>query len=222
MRLNFYRENAVWPFVHALTNANLYIATRDWKLSIVLMYVWESFEFAVMTRFMENFSEVMDDSLIGDPIIGITIILALALIDYHTGWNLDFRRIVPAWNRFIQFVVTSVITCIIATTHEEPGAFVLVIGAAYIATVLAFYGYYLFRTMPSREFANIQRETKKSVALWLGIVIILMIVVAPQEVPSSEFPYNTYMRVAFVEGTVFAAAITVIVTNHYISNKVKV
>jgi len=197
-------------------NAKLYIATRDWKLSILLMYIWESVEFGIVSQFTDKFSEMIDDSLLGDPIIGITIILALYFIDYHTGWDIDFRKTVPNWIRFIEFITTGFVLTILGTINDHSAAIVLAIGVAYIAITLIFYGYYLFKETIERQLVAMQREAKKSVALWLGIVIILMAVVAPNEVPLGEFPYNTYMRVIFVESTVFMAALIVIVTSRYL------
>ena len=199
----FYRENTAWPYVHTIINAALYIATRNWLLSVVLMFVWEMVEYGIISQVSKTFSENPDDTILGDPIIGITIITALWLVDRATGWNIAFVVAVGPWIRFAAFVTVAVITSILATAFHESGLAILLIGALYILASVLFYAPYTGH--------SVQAQAWRSVVIWLYFVFIVTLLCAARNVPSGQFPYNIYMRVLFLNLVLLASALVVFV-----------
>ena len=217
----FYRENTAWPFVHALINAHLYIATRKWTLSLLLMYIWETIEFAVVSQLTKTFAENVDDTLISDPLVGFTIISALWLIDHQTHWDVDFRENVPNYIRAVCFIIVGLLATILSSIDDKSGGIVLAIGTLYILITLAFYGPYIWSRAQEVSVAASQSRAAQSVAIWLILIAVITIVAAPRNVPTGEFPYNTFMRVEFTILVVLAAAIVAQLMNYQNLKKMK-
>lgn len=105
--ITFYRESAVWPLVHFLSNLSVYHATRSPLWTLVLALLWESLErggwyagngnYAFFAGSDTTSLETPDDSLWGDPSMALAAIWVGLAMDY--AWQ-NHRRYTP--NAFTQ------------------------------------------------------------------------------------------------------------------------
>lgn len=204
MGLTFYRENTVWPYVHATTNAAVYYASRNILLCLALMLAYELFEWGVLAQISDEWAENTDDSLIGDPLIGATSIFAYWLIDQRTGWNADFRATVPRWVRWVAPLTTGVVSSVIAINNDESSWSVVLIGVLYIAISAAFYTPYAYRV-------GAPPGVRHNLIVWLYLTGVLTGLAAPR----IDYPLNTFLRVLFFNTTLLFAALAAILMDIY-------
>lgn len=202
----FFRESSVWPFVHCLINGSLYTNTRNWPLSIALMYVWESIEL-VVSGFLGNFVEAKDDSLLGDPLVGFLVITALYVIDRINYGDAAFVLTVPGYIRLLCFLTHGIIATVVGFLDADAGLPVVIVGVLYIAASLAFYLPYLYSKSDDSLYVQLKHVARVSEFQWLYFVGILTLVAAARNIPSDRFPYNTYVRVVGAESVYFSAAL---------------
>lgn len=171
----FTSEEKIWPYVHTLVPAALYIATRRPILSLLIMYVSESLE-AIFRNVYHVFWEDVNDALISDPLIGALAILLFWLLDQTTGADIAFRRLVSPWLRFFAFVLVVVAT---------PVANVLD-GARVHWGALAYYAIYLFvalvfyhRLLLSASRGALEWTAAQSIVVWLVLTLVYTLVALP-------------------------------------------
>ncbi len=88
----FWQEQTPWPYIHYVIALALYVALRNAFVTVLLLYVWESFEqLFVRINVLRNFErEHWDDAWIGDPMMGKLAVLAFAVLDSTFDWRRNF------------------------------------------------------------------------------------------------------------------------------------
>lgn len=201
----FFREDSIWPYVHCLINGSLYYNVRSWRLSLLLMYIWETLEYAVVSQFSDKFSEAKDDSLVGDPIVGFLIITALFIADVILGGKTAFIRTVPAYIRFLCFVTHGIMATVVGFFNSNSGWPILLVGVLFVAIALAFYGSFIFPRQADVVFERARLITKRHLTQFLYFVVVLTLLVAPRPFHPERFPFNSWMRVVLAETTYLGA-----------------
>lgn len=196
MSNEFWRDNSVYPFVHAVLPAALYFATRKALLSLLLMYVWETVEaLSALVVSQTVFGEGAADSLIGDPLVGALGIGALALLDVAYGWAAVVTATTALWLRLLAFAYVAVLSLgffvLSADDVERMRALLVALyGIGIVLIALLMYSVAL-RTPGFRA----------PLAAWLALVGVLAIVAA---LPG---PSSAYVRVVAVNGAAFVVAL---------------
>ena len=146
--LPFYEERALWSFAHATCALALYIASRNIVLSLLLMFVWESYE-AIASRYVVFFLEDIGDSLIGDPLVGALAIFTAWLIGQATGWDAIALEEAGFWRRWLCFVVIALINSGVGAVFHPDGQRsnrhivtrgVILVLLLQVVTIFSFYG----------------------------------------------------------------------------------
>jgi hypothetical protein len=158
LKIPFYKENKIWPFVHSVMPLALFFTSRNIVLSLLLIYVFETMEKTV-SFFTPYFKENAADSLIGDPVNGALAIFAGWLVTQGTNSNERFLHEVGFWRRWGCFLVIGAVGSIIAIItcpegFESRDRQRITIGVAliivvYVGIVLLFYLPYLEDTQIS-------------------------------------------------------------------------
>lgn len=193
----FWRENSVYPFVHSVVPAALYVATRRVALSLLLMYVWETVEATlalVASRAM--FGEHAADSLIGDPLVGALGIGALALLDAAYDWAPAVCAATALGTRLLAFAYIAGLSLAFFPLGAERVVrlrprLVAAYGVSIVLIGLLMYA-------PALRAPRVAAP----VAAWLALVAALALA------GTVSRPSSVYVRVAAVNGVVFGAALT--------------
>lgn len=196
MNSAFWRDNSVYPFVHAVLPAALYFATRNALLSLLLMYVWETIEATLALAISrQTFGESAADSLIGDPLVGTLGIGALALLDAAYGWVDVVKRAAPLWLRLLAFAyVASVSLAFFALSAEQVERSRPLLVTAYGASIVVI-GLLMYAVaLRSARFGQ-------PLGAWLGLVALLALAAA---LPG---PSSVYVRMVAVNGAAFLLAL---------------
>lgn len=191
MTLSFARENSVYPFTHAVVNLAFYQCVRDWRWSVIAMYAWESAEHALSSALSE-LAETCNDSLLGDPTIGILVITAFWLYDQATGADAAFVRQAHPAARLAVFLLvggTSFLAPLLETTTAYWGIAVYI--AIYLAVVVGW-------------FWHLRGSAGRSVLLWLLAATIYALVSLPV-LADGPLIASSWMR-AFVVSCIFLLA----------------
>lgn len=209
-KLEFLRERTAWPFVHAVVPLALYAVSRNLALSLLLIYVWESFE-ALGLFFSDIFSESKTNSLIGDPLVGALAIFSLYAMDCAFGWSEPFCATVPLGLRLGAFAVLSLANAFaFAYTpriHNLSWSLVWaapLIAALYAGTLLIFFNRVLFRPQSDAE-----RSAGTSVLVWL-LLALFYASAATLSPPSETLLSSTFLRVLIAELLVLVVVLVVI------------
>lgn len=188
----FYKEQTSWPFVHAVVFLALYFATRDIVLTLLLIYVWETFEF-LLSNVWPYLRESMWDKMVGDPVIGSLSVLAFWVLDQATGWDDTFVQEVNPWWRFFGFVAVSVPGWLIVLDKRVEGRdWMPLFGTALYALVYIGLGLAIYSDYLSGAVGD-------SVLAWLAIVAFLALFA----IPALPWP-GPFMRVLAAELLVLA------------------
>lgn len=193
----FWREDSVYPFVHATLPAALYFATRHALLALLLMYVWESVEAALALYVSgDTFGESVADSLIGDPLVGALGIGALALLDAACGWSALVVDATTLGARLLVFVYVAAPALALFTLGAERVARMrTLLIAAYGATIVL---------VGLLMYAPVLAQVGAPLAVWLGLVALLALAGALRA------PSSVYVRVVTVNGAAFLVALIVL------------
>jgi uncharacterized membrane protein YhaH (DUF805 family) len=181
----FYKENKIWPYVHAVTPLALFVATRDLTLSILLVYVFETAEIIVSFS-RPYFKENSPDSLIGDPLNGALTIFAGWLASQGTRSNEIFLHRVSFWTRWGCFGVIGVLASLVAIitcplNKETKDRQRNTIGTAIIAII--YVGVALLFYVPHFDEPLIKRD----IGMWLVAATFIAVCAEPQLKITSSF-----------------------------------
>lgn len=172
----FYKEEKIWPFVHSLVPAALYIALRRPILALLIIYISETAE-AIFRDIYQVFWETVADSLIGDIVIGSLAIGVFWLLDQATGADIAFRRTVSPWLRFVAFVLVVVATPIaniVSSVSVNWGA--LAYYAIYLTVALVFYHPLLLKA----HRGVVEWVAAQSIIVWLTLTFVYTLVALPK------------------------------------------
>lgn len=189
--LPFYLETAVWPFIHTLVPAALYLSTRSWKFSLLVIYISESLE-ALFAPIFNVFAEQIGDALIGDILIGGLAITILFVLDRATGADIAFLVLVSPLRRFLAFLLIVALTIIAPQLTFEGFNFgVLFYFVLYTLVMLGFYASVLYDTVPG----SAAHVAGQSIAVWLVMASIYALVALPV---FSGFLASMFWRMLFL------------------------
>jgi hypothetical protein len=172
MSASFAHEQSVYPFVHATVNLAIYMCTRNFAATVIAWYAWETIEKS-LSKAVPSLAENCDDSLIGDPVIGLLSISSFFIADFALNYDSAFRKC--AWPVARLFVFLAIgIASFFAPQLESTDFYwgIAVYTAIYIVAVVVGFGNVLFynnanATASSRE----TRDARQSVTLWLFAVL---------------------------------------------------
>lgn len=201
MCASFADERSVFPFVHTVVNLAFYMCTRNFLLTVVAWYVWETIETFLSMR-IASLVETRDDSLIGDPIIGLAAVLPFVILDYVTGFDVVFRRHAYFWSRVLVFVAigaASFLATELQSTHFYGGVVLLMI--IYLAAALIGFANLVFYSGRNNEL----RYAGQSVCIWLIAVVVQTIIAVVVVEPSAPLVTSSWMR-AFLTSVAFLLA----------------
>jgi len=208
-KLDFVRERTAWPFVHAVMPLALYAVSRNLTLSLLLIYVWESFE-ALGSLFSGIFTENKTNSLLGDPLVGALAIFTLYAFDCAFGWSEPFCTTVPLGLRLGAFVVLGLASsfAFAYTPRINNLSWSLVwvvplIAALYAGTLLLFFNRVLFRPQNDAE-----SDAGVSVVVWL-LLALFYALSATLSPPSERLLSSTFLRVLIAELFVLVLALVI-------------
>jgi len=195
----FWREDSVYPFVHAVIPAALYFATRNATLSLLLMYVWETLELTLALLVSSStFGESAADALIGDPLVGALGIGALALADVAFGWAPLVRATAPLWLRLLASAYIAVLSLgFFFLSAQQVDSFSSPLIAAYGVAIVVIGALMYVTALRTAEFVE-------PLAWWLGLVALLALAGA---LPG---PSSVYIRVVFVNGVAFLVGLILV------------
>lgn len=195
---SFAHEQSVYPFVHATVNLAFYMCTRSFTATVIAWYVWETVEKVISSGGVTALVEDCNDSLIGDPVIGLLSILSFFVLDFVTGFDVVFRRHAwPAARLFVFLVIglASFIAPQLETEHFYWG--IAIYTGVYIVAVLVGFSNLLFCAGTSKE----HRYAGLSTVIWLIAVLvyaIISIVVLDGPLGTSSWMRVLYAGLAFL------------------------
>lgn len=188
---SFVREQSVYPFTHAVVNVAFYMVVRDLRWAIIGFYVWESVELVLSAAF-SGLAEECNDSLLGDPLIGLLAILAFWLYDRATGADREFRQQALEVARALAFLIIG------AASFVAP---LLASDGVYWGIVL-FAGIYVLTIVVC--FWHLRGHAGNSVVLW----VLAALVYAAASLPvldGAPLIASSWMRV-FLLASIFVVA----------------
>lgn len=201
----FYLETAIWPFIHTLVPAALYLSTRSWVFSLLVIYISETLE-ALLAPVFSVLAEQIADALIGDILIGLLAITILLIWDRATGADVPFLLLVSPLRRFLAFVLIVALTIIAPQLTFEGFNFgVLFFFVLYMLVMLAFYAPVLFGTVPGSP----AYVAGQSVVVWLLMASVYTLVALPLFTGASAFLTSMFLRMLFVSLFFLVAAFIV-------------
>lgn len=198
---SFAHEQSVYPFVHATVNLALYMCSRRWALVVIAFYLWESIE-RVLGKHIGSLAEDCDDSLIGDPVIGLLAFSSFYVLDFVTGFDVVFRRHASLLARVFVFLAIGAASFVapqLETTHFYWGIAVFL--GIYLAVALFGFRNLVFYAGASDEI----RYAGQSVVIWLLAVVVYAII----SIVVLDGPLHTssWMRVFFIALAFLAASL---------------
>lgn len=202
MSASFAHEQSVYPFVHATVNLAFYMCTRNFAATVIAWYVWETVEKSV-SKAVPALAENCDDSLIGDPAIGLLSILSFFIADFALNYDVAFRKC--AWPAARLFVFLAIgVTSFFAPQLETADFYwgIAVYTAVYIVAVVIGFGNVLFYNKATAIASSREtRDARQSVILWLFAVLayaIASIFVLDGALYSSSWMRVFYIATGFV------------------------
>lgn len=174
MSEDFFAEESPFPFVHTAVPAALYLTTRRPLWSALGIYLFETAERLASYAF-PYLRENINDTIVGDPAIGLLAILVFVWIDWLFGIDKLFDTTVCWWRRIVTFVLIGV-TSPIATLLDKPsGHFgVLLFFASYVVAILIGFGSIIFAPKSPAE-----RVVRSSLFTWINLIGIYAILATP-------------------------------------------
>ncbi len=174
---DFFLEEVAWPYVHVLVPAAVYIEFRriDWALLVI--YISESVE-AVLRPFFVQFGETLDDSLIGDIVLGSLAIAALWFLDIATGAASAFRRAEPVSVRALGLVLPPLYSAVFLFDLPAGTTFdvrVLIFYALYALTILSLHTRSIFWPRAGTR----DQLSGRALLVWLAAALVLTVFALP-------------------------------------------
>ena len=207
--MNFYAEESVYPLLHSLVPAALYISLRRLDLALLLVIAWECVERALSHAF-SSLVEQPDDSLIGDPLTDAGAILVFWFIDQTTRADDAFRQQVSPWLRLLAFVLIGIASTLLPTLLQTSLAYwgVLLFYAAYVLIGLVVYNRVVFRAGadPAARIAG------QSVLVWLWLAGVWTLFALPVTNGSPSAWLSVWARMFYVSLTLNVLALWVYIT----------
>ena len=216
----FYAEQAPWPYVHAVVPIALYIAIRynprrvpaylSLLVTILLVFVWEFFE-RIASYLVPVLQEPIDDSLIGDPLIGASGVLAFWLTDQYSEADSAFAETVQWYWRALVFVLAGALT-VIAGLFIGPRIYGGLVIYAFIYFFLgALYGIPILSAPEGRA----RTLAIQNVMLWLGLTSLYALVSAPVTNPSLVL-LTSWWRALWPSVVIIGVVLVLIVIKRFI------
>lgn len=192
----FYLERLVWPYVHTLIAGALYIALRNPAWTLLFVYIFESLELAFSFAFVMVsmiLAEAPADSLIGDILMALLIILILFTLDRATGADVAFILVVSPVERLWAFALAGAISPLAALFGTEHFNFgVLLFYTLYVIIALAFYHRIIFGVEPG----SVEWVAGRSIITWLLLSGAYTLVALPAF--ADGFLASMFMRMLIV------------------------
>lgn len=198
----FWQEQAVWPYVHSLIPMAVYIATRDLRLSILVLYISETLEL-LGAGTLQVLAECIWDALLGDILIGTMAIFNLWLLDQRDDAGLYFKMIFSPWWRLAAFLFAFA-SMPLAPTF--PIADTVTLGVLIFYVLYAAGGaWFYWGALKPAPYGSPEYLAGRSVATWLvyaGIYALVAFPISDQTATSRFFRMASVSLLLFLTSAV--------------------
>lgn len=208
MSTSFAHEQSVYPFVHATVNLAFYMCTRNFAATVIAWYLWETFE-KLASKVVSALAENCDDSLIGDPAIGLLSVLSLFIVDFALHHDVAFRKCAHPVARLLVFVAIGVASFLVpqAETDNVYGGIVLYTTVYVVAITIGFANVLFHDKANVTSSAQETNDARQSVLLWLLAVLAyagISVSVLDGPLYSSSWMRVFYVAVALIIVSLYA------------------
>lgn len=212
----FCYEESPWPFVHSVVPLAVYVLTRNFLLTLVLMYAWETLE-TVLGMFSDFFNETKSDALIGDIVIGLASVLVFMLFELAFDLRDNFLASVGLTTRISALVTIGVLSLIVSMDSQlskrlrselrknsvrDNDRVIVTFRAGAIVYALLYLGLVVVFLHEKLHLVY------KDLYVWLPMVLLYALVVTPVVVLPSQTIASAWLRV-FALSTILILAATV-------------